>query len=66
VDEQHAAVDEQHVAVDGRQIAFTQSEGRGRAVIFVHGNSSSARTWNRITARAFGRTWADFRRPSPG
>jgi len=38
-------VDERMVTVDGQQIAFLESEGDGRAVIFVHGNSSSARTW---------------------
>jgi hypothetical protein len=32
-------VGEQRVPLDGHQIAFTQTEGQGRAVIFVHGNS---------------------------
>ena len=30
---------EQRVTLDGQRIAFTQTEGQGRAVIFVHGNS---------------------------
>lgn len=33
------------VTVDGRKIAYLESAGNGRAVVFVHGNSSSARTW---------------------
>jgi pimeloyl-ACP methyl ester carboxylesterase len=59
-------VDEQHVAVDGQRIAFTQTEGQGRAVIFVHGNSSSARTWNGIMAGPFGRRFRCLALDLPG
>lgn len=48
-------MDEQMVTVDGQQIAFLQSEGDGRAVVFVHGNSSSARTWLPVLTGPFGR-----------
>ncbi len=57
---------EQRVTVDGQQIAFTQSEGQGRAVIFVHGNSSSARTWNGIMAGPFGRRFRCLAFDLPG
>ena len=48
-------MDEQTVSVDGQQIAFLESEGDGRAVVFVHGNSSSARTWLPVLTGPFGR-----------
>jgi pimeloyl-ACP methyl ester carboxylesterase len=48
-------VDEQRITVDGQDLAYAQSEGQGRPVIFVHGNSSSSRTWNAILAGPFGR-----------
>jgi pimeloyl-ACP methyl ester carboxylesterase len=51
-------VDERMVSVDGQQIAFLDSEGGGRAVVFVHGNSCSARTWLPVLSGPFGR---DFR-----
>jgi pimeloyl-ACP methyl ester carboxylesterase len=59
-------VGEQRVTVDAQQIAFTQSEGQGRAVIFVHGNSSSARTWNGIMAGPFGRRFRCLAFDLPG
>jgi pimeloyl-ACP methyl ester carboxylesterase len=48
-------VDQRVISVDGQQIAFLESEGEGRAVIFVHGNSSSARTWLPVLTGPFGR-----------
>jgi pimeloyl-ACP methyl ester carboxylesterase len=59
-------VGEQRVTLDGQQIAFTQTEGQGRAVIFVHGNSSSARTWNGILAGPFGRRFRCLALDLPG
>jgi pimeloyl-ACP methyl ester carboxylesterase len=47
-------VDERTVGIGGQQIAFLQSDGDGRAVVFVHGNSSSARTWLPVLTGAFG------------
>jgi len=47
-------VDEQRITVDGQELAYTQSEGRGRPVIFVHGNSCSSRTWGGVMAGPFG------------
>ena len=48
-------VDEQTVSIGGHDIAFDESQGAGRNVIFVHGNSSSARTWQPLLAGPFGR-----------
>jgi pimeloyl-ACP methyl ester carboxylesterase len=59
-------VDEQQVNVGGQQIAFTQSEGGGRAVIFVHGNSSSARTWRPVMTGAFGQRFRCLTLDLPG
>jgi pimeloyl-ACP methyl ester carboxylesterase len=47
-------MDEQQINLDGQQIACTHSEGGGRSVIFVHGNSSSARTWQPVMTGPFG------------
>jgi pimeloyl-ACP methyl ester carboxylesterase len=59
-------VDEQMVTVDGQQIAFLQSEGDGRAVVFVHGNSSSARTWLPVLTGPFGRRFRCLAFDLPG
>ena len=40
-------VDEKTVNIGSQQIGFLQSVGSQRTVIFVHGNSCSARTWRR-------------------
>ena len=48
-------MDEQRITVDGQELAYTWSEGQGRPVIFVHGNSSSSRTWDGIMTGPFGR-----------
>lgn len=45
---------ERRISVDGQDIAFTESEGSGRAVILVHGNSSSARVWRELMLGSFG------------
>jgi pimeloyl-ACP methyl ester carboxylesterase len=47
-------MDERQIDVGGQRIAYAQSEGQGRPVIFVHGNSSSARTWQQVMAGPFG------------
>jgi pimeloyl-ACP methyl ester carboxylesterase len=46
-------MDERQIDVGGQRIAYAQSDGRGRPVIFVHGNSSSARTWQQVMAGPF-------------
>jgi pimeloyl-ACP methyl ester carboxylesterase len=59
-------VDEQMVSVNGQQIAFLESEGDGRAVVFVHGNSSSARTWLPLLTSPFGRRFRCLAFDLPG
>jgi len=48
-------VDEQRITVEGQELAYTWSEGQDRPVIFVHGNSSSSRTWHGVMTGPFGR-----------
>jgi pimeloyl-ACP methyl ester carboxylesterase len=59
-------MDEQQIAVGGQQIAYSQSEGQGRAVIFVHGNSSSARTWRPVMTGSFGQRYRCLAFDLPG
>jgi pimeloyl-ACP methyl ester carboxylesterase len=66
VNGQRINVNGQRISVNGQPIAFTQSEGRGRAVIFVHGNSSSSRTWNGILAGPFGQRFRCLAFDLPG
>jgi len=59
-------VDEQRIDVDGHEIAFTRSTGRDRPVIFVHGNSSSSRTWDGILSGPFGQRFRCLAFDLPG
>jgi pimeloyl-ACP methyl ester carboxylesterase len=59
-------VDEQRITVDGQELAYTQSEGQGRPVVFVHGNSCSSRTWNGILAGPFGQRFRCLALDLPG
>jgi pimeloyl-ACP methyl ester carboxylesterase len=59
-------VTERRITVDGQELAFVQSEGQGRPVIFVHGNSSSSRTWNAILAGPFGQRFRCLAFDLPG
>lgn len=59
-------MDEQRIAVDGQELAYVQSEGRGRPVIFVHGNSCSSRTWNGLLAGPFGQRFRCLAFDLPG
>ena len=59
-------LDQQRITVDGQEIAFTQSEGQGRPVIFVHGNSCSSRTWNGILTGPFGQRYRCLAFDLPG
>jgi pimeloyl-ACP methyl ester carboxylesterase len=47
-------MNEQSVSIAGQEIAFFQSQGTGRPVVLVHGNSASAQTWNPLLAGPFG------------
>ncbi|MGO8961125.1 MAG: alpha/beta fold hydrolase [Streptosporangiaceae bacterium] len=44
----------QTVNVGAQEISYLESEGTGRPVVFVHGNSSSARTWQPQLEGEFG------------
>jgi len=59
-------VDEQRITVDDQELAYAQSEGQGRPVIFVHGNSSSSRTWNGLLAGPFGQRYRCLAFDLPG
>jgi len=52
--------------ISGQEIAYLESEGDGRAVIFVHGNSSSARTWRSLLYGPFGRRFRSLAIDLPG
>jgi len=47
-------VHNQTVSVGAQEISYLESEGTGRPVVFVHGNSSSARTWQPLLEAEFG------------
>ena len=59
-------MDERTVSIGGQQIAFAQSTGPGRPVIFVHGNSSSARTWDQVMTGPFGQRFRCLALDLPG
>ena len=57
---------EQTISIGGQRIAFLASVGSGRAVIFVHGNSSSARTWEPMLTGPFGQRFRCLALDLPG
>jgi pimeloyl-ACP methyl ester carboxylesterase len=57
---------EQTVKVGDQEIAYLESDGEGRAVIFVHGNSCSARTWRPLLNGSFGRRFRSLAFDLPG
>lgn len=59
-------MDEKTVIVGAQEIAFLQSPGRQRTIVFVHGNSSSARTWSRLMAGPFGQRFRCLALDLPG
>jgi pimeloyl-ACP methyl ester carboxylesterase len=64
-------VDRLNIEIAGQQIAYTDSadgrESQGeRAVIFVHGNSSSAGTWLPVITGSFGRQFRCLALDLPG
>lgn len=59
-------MDEHRTGIGGQQIAFMQSKGAGRPVIFVHGNSSSARTWHPVITGWFGQRFRCLAFDLPG
>ena len=59
-------VDEETVAVGGEEIAFRQSPGNQRTVVFAHGNSSSSRPWGQLMAGQFGQRYRCLALDLPG
>ena len=59
-------MNERRITLAGQDIAFTESAGTGRPVIFVHGNSSSARVWNPLLTGAFGERFRSLALDLPG
>jgi pimeloyl-ACP methyl ester carboxylesterase len=59
-------VDEQQITVNGQQIAFRQSPGTERPVIFIHGNSCSSSTWSNILDGPFGQRYRCLALDLPG
>jgi pimeloyl-ACP methyl ester carboxylesterase len=59
-------VDEATITVEAQQLAFGRSGGSGRAVVFVHGNSSSSRTWRQLLAGPFGQRYRCLALDLPG
>lgn len=45
------------VVVNGQTVAYRESAGTGRPVVFVHGNSSSSATWRPLLDGDLGRTY---------
>ena len=43
------------INVGGQTVAYRESTGTGRPVVFVHGNSASSRTWRHLLDGPFGR-----------
>ena len=61
-------MDQQSVEIAGHRIAYleTPGGGGGRTVIFVHGNSSSARTWLPVLEGSFGQRFRCLALDLPG
>lgn len=59
-------MDERMVSVGGQEICYIASKGDGRAVLFVHGNSCSARTWRPLLEGSFGRRFRCLAFDLPG
>jgi pimeloyl-ACP methyl ester carboxylesterase len=54
------------VIVGGQTLAYRSSPGSGRPVVFVHGNSSSAGTWDPLVDGDFGRRYRCLAVDLPG
>ncbi|WP_326642412.1 alpha/beta hydrolase [Streptosporangium sp. NBC_01755] len=59
-------MDQQQLSIAGNDIAFIASEGTGRAVLLVHGNSSSARVWQPLLTGSFGQRFRCLALDLPG
>jgi pimeloyl-ACP methyl ester carboxylesterase len=57
---------DRRITLAGQDLAFSESGGTGRPVIFVHGNSSSARVWHPLLDGAFGERFRSLAVDLPG
>lgn len=57
---------ERSMGIAGQRIAYTESPGTGRPVVLVHGNSSSARTWQPLLTGPFGERFRCLALDLPG
>jgi pimeloyl-ACP methyl ester carboxylesterase len=57
---------QESIRVSGQEIAYRRSSGEGRPVVFVHGNSSSSRTWHHLLDGAFGQRYRCLALDLPG
>lgn len=59
-------MNENRINLAGREIAFRASEGTGRPVILVHGNSCSSRAWSPLLHGGFGERFRCLALDLPG
>jgi pimeloyl-ACP methyl ester carboxylesterase len=59
-------VTEETVRIGDQRIAYLSSSGTGRPVVFVHGNSASARTWRPLVDGPFGQRFRSLALDLPG
>jgi pimeloyl-ACP methyl ester carboxylesterase len=61
-------VDQKSVEIAGQRVSYleTPGSGDGRAVVFVHGNSASARTWAPVLEGGFGQRFRCLALDLPG
>lgn len=59
-------VRERTITIAQQEIAYAESEGTGRAVVLVHGNSSSSRVWRPLMEGPFGKRYRCLALDLPG
>jgi pimeloyl-ACP methyl ester carboxylesterase len=59
-------MDYSEITIGGQRIAYAQSAGTGRPVVLVHGNSSSAATWQGLLGGPFGQQYRCLALDLPG
>ncbi|MFE7753077.1 alpha/beta fold hydrolase [Streptomyces sp. NPDC057428] len=64
--ERGSLLKEQRVGIAGQRINYTASQGKGRTVVLVHGNSSSSRVWRPLLNGSFGERYRCLAPDLPG
>ncbi|MFF4243466.1 alpha/beta fold hydrolase [Streptomyces sp. NPDC001822] len=57
---------EQRIGIAGQHVTYRASEGTGRTVVLVHGNSSSSRVWRHLLDGPFGERFRCLAPDLPG